>query len=85
MTAIDLRNYLLRYMNGGEAKTIPINQEILDQVFPVYRVHETIGKRVTAYQMDETVVFVSDGGLTKPRQILFVDSISGESFLQEIE
>ena len=85
MTTIDLRNYLLRYLNGGWANAIPVNQEILDQVFPVYRIHEAIGKQATAYQIDETVIFVSETGLTKPRQILFVDSISGESFLQEIE
>lgn len=82
MTTIGLRNYLLRHLNGGR---IPVNREILDQVFPVCRIHEAIGKQATVYQIDETVIFVSEIGLTKPCQILFVDSISGESFLQEIE
>ena len=85
MTTIDLKNYLLRYLNGGRTNAAPVNQEILDQVLPVYRIHEAVGRQALVYQIDETVVFVSETGLRKPRQILFVDSISGESFLQEIE
>lgn len=85
MTTIDLRNYLLRHLNGGSANAVPVNQEILDTVLPVYRIHETIGKQAIAYQVDETVVFISETGLTKPKQIFFIDSVSGESFLQEIE
>ncbi len=85
MITNDLRSFLVHHMNGGQSNAVPVNQEILDQVFPAYRVHDAIGKKATAYQIGETVIFVSDGGLTKPRQILFVDSMSGESFFQEIE
>ncbi|MBI4358349.1 MAG: hypothetical protein HY584_03535 [Candidatus Omnitrophica bacterium] len=85
MTTIDLRNFLLHWMSGGRANAVPLNREILDQVFAFYRVCEAVEKKAIVYQIDETVIFLSESGLTKPRQILFVDSVSGESFLQEIE
>ncbi len=85
MTTNDLRSFLVHRMKGSRSNPAPVNQEILDQVVPAYQLYDAAGKKVTAYQVGETVIFISDGGLTKPRQILFVDSVSEESFFQEIE
>ena len=85
MTLKDLKSFLIHNMEGERSKSIAVNREILDHVFPVFSICKAAGKKVTAYQIDETMIFVSDSGLTRPRQVVFIDLMSGTSFLQEIE
>ncbi len=85
MTLKDLKSFLVHNMKGEQSKSIAVNREILDHIFPEFSICEAAGKEIMAYQIDGTMIFVSDGGLTKPRQVVFIDLMTGASFLQEIE
>ncbi|MBI3312841.1 MAG: hypothetical protein HYZ83_01210 [Candidatus Omnitrophica bacterium] len=81
----DLKDFLARRINSEGWNQVAVNSEILDQVFPAVPAVEAESREVTAYQVNGTMVFVSKGGLTKPSRVIFVDLLSGESFLQEVE
>ena len=85
MTMKDLKSFLVHNLNLGRSHSVAVNREILENVIPAFSADQLVAKEVMAYQIDGTTIFVSDNGLTKPRQIIFVDLTNGTSFLQEIE
>ena len=81
----NLKSFLICNLNERRPNAIAVNEEVLESVMPGFSLEQLDGKEIMVYQFEETMIFMSDGGLMKPRQIIFLDLASGASFLQQIE
>lgn len=85
MRLADLKQFLVYCFGGERGPSASVHKEVLDHVMPEGGIHEIQGKEVIAYEVDGTIVILSENGLVKPKQVIFTDLVSGASFLQEIE
>ena len=85
MTLGNLKDFLTFNLNGKRTNAVAVNQEILECILPGFSLNQLDGKEIMVYEFDGTAIFMSDGSLTKPRQIIFLDLMNGTSFIQEIE
>jgi hypothetical protein len=58
--------------------------ELADQIF-VGSSKEIASKEVSAYEVNGTLVLVSDSAMSKPKRIAFVDLMNKNAFMQEID
>ena len=80
-----LKQLLIHSVDKERHHSAATNEEVLDRVIHGSEDHDVPGKEVTAYQVNGTIVFVSDVGLYQPQRVVFVDLKSGKSFLQQLE
>lgn len=74
MTQRNLKDFLTFNLNGNRAHAVAVNQEILDCILPGFSLAQLNGKEIMVYEFDGTAIFMSDGGLARPRQIIFFRS-----------
>ena len=80
----DLKKLLTYCLSKGDARAMAAYRETIDQIMT--EDHEEVrGTEVSAYPVNGTTVFVSDTGLRKPSQVIFIDLRSRKSFLQSLE
>lgn len=85
MTINDLKTILVNYLDARGRKAKAVSQEIVDKIIGGGDKLPIEGCEVMAFQINGTTVFVSESGLMQPRQVVFVDLKSRNSFLQELE
>lgn len=81
-----LKQLLIASLNRKRTRQwIAVNQEIVGQLIQGTYGTEVAENQVSAYQLNGTLIFLSESGLPMPKRIAFVDVRSGTSFLQEVE
>ena len=79
MTIADVKTILVNQ------NSVRANQEIVEQIISENPRREVEHSEIHVFDMGETLVFLSEQGLTVPNRVIFVDLKSKESFLQELE
>ena len=85
MTTSDLKTILVNHLEGPSENRTSVNREIIDQIIGGKEPAEIPLNEAMVFQVNGTIVFLSEAGFSLPRRIVFLDLKSRKSFLQEIE
>jgi hypothetical protein len=85
MTTTGLKELLATHLGGVSQKQIASNQEVLNHVLKNKSEQTIQFMDVLACEVDGTLVFLSDAGLPKARNVIFLDLISQTSFFRTLE
>ena len=83
MTIDDVKTILINNLSVKGKNSIHANREIVNQMITENPKQEVDIAEAQVFQMGDTVVFLSDSGISIPKRVVFVDLKSREAFLHE--